>query len=94
VTRSWGPDGRIAYSSLLGGLYQICVVTPGGKPEQVTMDGSNHEEPVWAPDGRHIAYCRTSGRQSSVYILDTLGDPEIRLTPMSGNWYSPAWSDR
>jgi TolB protein len=93
VAPDWGPDGRIAFSSRRGGCYQLCIYDPKtGKEEQVTQDYADHDEPSWAPDGRHIVYTRSSGHASSLYILDTLGDPEVRLTKFSGDCYSPAWS--
>jgi TolB protein len=94
VAPDWGPDGRIAYSSRRGGRYHICVLDPSGRaqPEQFTHDSADHEDPAWAPDGRHIVYVRTVRYSSELYVLDTLGDDEIRLTAVQGDWYSPAWS--
>jgi TolB protein len=95
VAPDWGPDGRIVYSSRRGGVYQLCIVDPGGgNATQLTQDGADHEDPSWAPDGRHIVYTRTSGYHRALYILDTLGDPEVRLLPTSGEWYSASWSWR
>ena len=95
VAPDWGPDGRIVYSSRREGRYQICVIDPDATTrveDQITRDFVDHEDPSWAPDGRHVVYARTARYESSLYILDTLGDPEIRLTTMKGDWYSPAWS--
>lgn len=93
VAPDWGPGDRIAYSSRRGGRYQVCVIEPdGGKTWQLTTEYLNHEEPSWAPDGRHIACTRTVGFRSNVYILDTLGDKPQVLTALEGNWYSPDWS--
>jgi TolB protein len=95
VSPDWGPAGRIVYSSRRGGQYQLCVFDAGsGRSEQITTDGFDHEDPSWAPDGRHIVYMRTSAYRKSLYILDTQGDPEVRLTPSEGDWSSPAWSPR
>lgn len=95
VSPSWGPDGRIAYSSRRDGRYQICIYNPTTREEQqLTRDPVDHENPSWAPNARHIVYSRTEGYSSAVYILDTLGDPQVRLTAFSGDWYFPAWSPR
>lgn len=94
VAPDWGPDGRIAYSSKRGN-FQICATDAAGRESTpLTSDGNDHEDPSWAPDGRHIVYTKTSNWHSDVYILDTMGDPEIRLTRLDGNWYSPAWSPK
>lgn len=93
VSPCWGPDGRIAFSSLREGRYHIVTYDPKtGSQEQWTRGGADSKDPAWAPDGRHIAYSRTSSYQSSIYVLDTMGDPEIRLFELQGDWYSPAWS--
>jgi TolB protein len=95
VTPDWGPDGRIVCSSRRSGRYQICVVdAERASEEQITSDYVDHESPAWAPDGRHIVCSRTERYASDVYILDTLGDPPIRLTTLQGDWHSPDWSPR
>lgn len=95
VSPDWGPDGYIVYSGRRDGNYQIVVLDPKtGRETQLTTGGGDHEEPSWAPDGRHIVYVKTVGYRMVLYILDTLGDPEIRLTASEGDWYSPSWSPR
>jgi len=95
VAPDWGPDGRIVYSSKRGGLYQLCILDPSsGQSTVITSDGFDHEDPSWAPDARHVVYTRTSAYRKSLYVLDTEGDPEVRLTPTEGDWFSPAWSRR
>ena len=64
------------------------------KEEQLTYDWVDHEDPSWAPDGRHIVCSQTSNFHSDLYILDTLGDPPLRLTTIQGEWYSPDWSSK
>ncbi|MBT3192717.1 MAG: hypothetical protein HN341_09210 [Verrucomicrobia bacterium] len=93
VSPDWGADGRIAYSSRRSGRYHICVLDPKTRIEtQMTAEHVDHENPSWAPDGRHIAYTRTQGHSSDVYVLDTLGDAQVRLTQFQGDWYAPSWS--
>ncbi len=95
VSPDWGPDGRIAYSSRRQGRYHICVLDPGKRSEtQVTSDHVDHESPSWAPDSRHIVYGRTEGYRSDVYVLDTLGDAQVRLTRFQGDWYAPCWAPK
>ena len=93
VAPDWGPGGTIAFSSKRGGFFHVCVYDPRtGQTVQHTAGRADHEDPSWAPDGRHIVYARTENYRSSLYILDTLNDPEVRLLSVSGEWYSPAWS--
>lgn len=95
VAPDWSREGQIVCSSRQGGRYQLCLIDPSsGAPELLTTDGVDHEDPTWAPDSRHIVYTRTAGYKKDVYVLDTLKDPEIRLTTVAGDWYSPAWSPK
>ncbi len=94
VAPDWGPGGLIAYASLVGSRFQIFVIHPGtGQIEQITSDPSaDHEDPSWAPNGRHMACVRTVGRKSNVYLIDRLGDSPLLLTSYEGDWFSPRWS--
>jgi TolB protein len=95
VSPDWGPGDRIAYSSKREGRYHICILDPDSDfQQQLTSGGADHEDPSWAPDSRHIVYSKTAAYHSDLYVLDTLGDPELRLTTIQGDWYSPAWSPR
>ncbi len=95
VSPDWGPDGRITYSSRRQGRYHICVYDPStGSDAQVTSEYVDHESPSWAPDSRHIVFARTEGYRSDVYVLDTLGDAQVRLTRFQGDWYAPSWSPK
>lgn len=95
VSPSWGSDGRLVYSSRRLGRYQLCIYDPKTREEtQLTSDAVDHENPSWAPDNRHLVYSRTEGYAAGVYLLDTMGDAQIRLTPTKGDWYFPVWSPR
>lgn len=94
VAPSWGPDGRIAYCTRQSG-YQIAILDPATGESEVLTSGPDHEDPSWAPDGRHIICGRNEGRgRSSLYVLDTQGDPPLPLFTRDGNWVSPEWSTR
>ena len=92
VNPDWGKAGLIAYATKRGGAYQIATMDPrvGDRSSKLVPGPGSCEHPSWAPDGRHIV-C-SSG--SALYMLDTLGDPAIRLFNSPGNWMSPDWSDR
>lgn len=93
VAPDWGPNNLIAYASLVGGRFQVCVTNPDNlETKQITSEYYNHEDPSWAPDGRHIACARSQNYNSKVYLLDTMGDPPLLLTDYPGDWYSPAWA--
>ena len=94
VAPQWGADGRIVHSSKRNGIYQVCVYDPSSeqRPQQLTNDGASYEDPSWAPDGRHIVCSRTVAYHADLYVLDTLGDPPVRLLAVKGDWYCPSWS--
>jgi len=95
VAPDWGADGRIVFSSRLGGRYRLCIYDAAkGVIESLPDDGANYEDPSWAPDRRHIVATRSVAFRSQVWILDSMGGPPRRLTLPAGDWYSPAWSPR
>jgi TolB protein len=91
VAPNWGANGLIAYASLLG-KFQICVLDPNTLDSKMVSpgDGASYEDPCWAPDGRHIVCSRTQNYRSTIYLLDTLGDPPVAFAQLSGDWYSPS----
>jgi len=92
VNPDWSAKGKIVYATKRGGGYQVAVVDPRageGSCELLAQPG-DYEHPSWAPDSRHVI-CSS---RSTLYILDTLGDPAVRLINIAGNWMSPDWSDR
>lgn len=92
VNPDWNRKGKIVYATKRGGGYQIALIDPrvGDRSCEILTPAGDYEHPSWAPDGRHIVCsCR-----SSLYILDTLGDPAVRLINIAGNWMSPDWSER
>jgi TolB protein len=93
VSPDWGPGDRLVFSSRRGGRYQLVVMSMAdGKETQVTSEYVDHKSPSWAPNGRHIVFTRTERYQSVVCLLDTMGDPIVKLTSLAGDWHSPAWS--
>jgi TolB protein len=93
VAPDWGANNIIAFASLFGGRWNICVMDPDNlQVKQITNGDADYEDPSWAPDGRHLASGRGLRYQSKVYLLDTMGDAPIALTDYPGDWYSPAWA--
>jgi TolB protein len=95
VSPSWASDGRIAYSSRREGSYQIALLDPrAGESAGTLTAGPDHQDPSWAPDNRHLVCSRHEAQGWTVCILDTLGDPPVRLFSLSGDWLAPEWSER
>jgi len=96
LSPNWSPDGKqIAYTSRRGGVYQIGALEPGrGEQRETLTSGAPHEDPSWAADNRHLVCSRRDGGGSSICVIDSLGDPEIRLFALPGDWITPDWSQR
>jgi len=75
-----------------GSKFDIFLVNPyGTKIERLTIDSGNNENPSWAPNGRHIVYSSTRNKGSDIYMINSDGTGEIRLTT-GLRCYSPSWS--
>lgn len=97
VDPDWGANGFIAYSSLIGSLFQIFILNPETlETIQLTREDASYEDPSWAPDKRHLVCSRTRNYQSRLFIVDMLTRSCINLFPDSigGDWSAPGWSPK
>lgn len=97
----WSAEGRIAFCGRQGARYRIFVADPDANPwsthprEVSPQDGTDYEDPSWAPDGRHVVCTRTAGYRRSLVVLDTAEknpDPPRVLFSHEGDWFLPSWS--
>ena len=93
---TWGPDGTIVFSPLVGVLQQVAA--SGGTPRQLTtLDLSNgdnaHRWPQFLPDGRRFLYWVRSGKPNRTGIyLSTVDRPNEKVfvvESLSDGAYSP-----
>lgn len=97
VDPDWGANGFIAYSSLIGSLFQVFVLNPATlATQQITLEDASYEDPSWAPDGRHLACTRTQHYHSRIFIVDMISRSCISLLPDSatGDWSATDWSPK
>jgi Tol biopolymer transport system component len=79
---SWSPDGRkIVFSCGIKGDQVICVMNADGSGRQVLVRTRGFAtDPAWSPNGRTIAFSNKRNDASDIYVVDTGGGTQRRLT--------------
>lgn len=69
------------------------VDTKDGASRQLTTGTASGSEPVWSPDGRHIAFIakRAGDEQAQLYVLPVAGGEARRMTDIATGASSPEW---
>jgi Tol biopolymer transport system component len=90
---SFAPDGRRLV--FIGGDSNdvYTVAADGSGLKRLTDEGAAHDQAVWSPDGRKIAYTRQqpNGRWD-IYLMNANGSGKTALTRTSVSEEQPAWS--
>jgi Tol biopolymer transport system component len=94
----WSPDGReLAFQTRdTTGIGTIWIVSRDGTGlRSLAPPGTDSwGDPDWSPDGTHLVHIRRSVSTglSDVYVMDTTGHAEQRLTMSESVQLGPAWS--
>src|SRR5215468_4481970 len=72
------PDGKLVAFSYLGDIYTV--ETIGGTARAVTSHPAHDINPVFSPDGRHIAFTSNRHGGYDVFVVSTRGGRPKRLT--------------
>ncbi len=72
-------------------LYLLDLVSTA-EPTQLTFGDKNDGQPQWSPDGRQIAFTRTEGEKSQVWILPLTGGEAHSITKAEYGAGQPRWS--
>ncbi len=72
-------------------LYLLDLVG-NNEPLQLTFGERNDGQPCWSPDSRQIAFVRTDGDKSQIWILSMTGGEAYSITKAASGASRPRWS--
>jgi len=87
--------GHIVYVSRerAGDPWQVWVMrSDGSDPERLTGDEGNNTSPVWAPNGRKIAFVSDRDGNREIYAMNADGNEQLNLTRNAAEDWTPSWS--
>ncbi len=58
----------------------------------LTDTPADEREPIWSPDGKHIAFVSDQEGQRDIYAMDINGNNWVNLTRSPSEDFSPVWS--
>ncbi len=62
------------------------------EPRQLTFGDRNDGQPQWSPDGKRIAFTRTDGERSQIWLLPLHGGEAQSITTSKYGAFNPRWS--
>jgi len=72
--------------------HQIWTTRSDGSHKRRLTRGHIDSNPAWSPDGRLIAFHRSTLEDTGIYVMSSQGDKVTRLTDSEGVDAYPAWS--
>jgi dipeptidyl aminopeptidase/acylaminoacyl peptidase len=67
-------------------------ITGKEQPLQLTYGDKNDGQPQWSPDGKQIAFVRTDGEKSQIWLLPLTGGEAHAITKAEFGAFNPRWS--
>ncbi len=84
------PDGSTVAFTYKGDIFSVPVA--GGEARRITATEAYDTQPVWAPDGKRIAFASDRAGSMDIYIVDAAGGKAKRLTSRSSDELPEAFS--
>ena len=82
----------LAVTSRVGGRFQIGLYDSAThEVRPLVADGTDNEDPSWAPNGRFLVFAKTRNWRSRLYLLDVLTGEQVELPAVEGGASEPAW---
>jgi TolB protein len=91
----WSAGGRIAFSSIRGGLDTLqlfAMAGDGSNQAQVTNDQVGALLPNWSPDNARLIYYSERSNEADVFVVNADGTGETQLTHTPGEDLAGAWA--
>jgi eukaryotic-like serine/threonine-protein kinase len=91
------PDGSSVVFSWLGDEFRnpelVLVRIGSASRTRLTDDQGNEQWPAWSPDGRQIAFIRSTADRCGIFSMPVGGGPEHKLRDLRfDRYYALAWS--
>ena len=81
----WAPDGRVVFTSNVGGARRIWVMNADGSDQKpLTEIGEDVAYPQVSPDGRHIFYTSRRSKTVQIWRMESDGSRPVQLTEGGG----------
>ncbi len=92
---SWTPDGRIVYSSVAAGSWDLWIMNADGTGQrQLTVGARSNYGPSVSADGRHVFFVSNrSGGPFHIWRMDIDGSNPLQLTSQGGENFPHATPD-
>ncbi|NBX82705.1 hypothetical protein EBQ90_06410 [bacterium] len=100
ATPAWSPKGdKILFAAQRApnGNFDIYSIEPSGNNlARITVGDQvgrkiNHENPTWAPTGRHFAIASNEGGHYAIYVMTEDGALKRKISPEGKECKSPSW---
>jgi Tol biopolymer transport system component/DNA-binding winged helix-turn-helix (wHTH) protein len=91
---SWAPDGRIVYSSIASGSWDLWVMNADGTNQrQLTVGAKSNYGPSVSSDGRYVVFISNRAGAFNVWRMNADGSNQRRLTAGRGENFAHVTPD-
>jgi Tol biopolymer transport system component/DNA-binding winged helix-turn-helix (wHTH) protein len=97
IAYSWNDGARLDRDRAHDVAHIYVKLIGEGQPVRVTSGTNLDTSPAWSPDGRLIAFLRTTGTRAQIYVIPALGGAEHTIgeglfTPVEPSAAALSWS--